>query len=139
VLQRRIIRFLHDHRAGLIRRRRLIQLTPLAVFRETAARIIEASQVDGRAVAVLPILPAPIQVRRRNPLLAREIEAYNAALRSVCGPARFFEVEELIGARGIDDIAAGPESVHLNQEGHILLADRLAEWLRSAQVQSLRA
>lgn len=129
-LQRRIVQFIHDHRAEILQRRRLIQLTPLATFRQSYRRILDACYRRGCVVAVLPIFDGTTEVVRRNPLLPGEIRRYNEAMDDP--RPRFFRASELFGAHGPDELAVGPDSVHLNQRGHDLIAQSLASWLVSA-------
>ena len=130
-LRRAVVSVLHRHRADIIRRRALIQVMPLAAFEAHFARLFAAAAAGGRAVAVLPIFPVPSSVHARNPLLAREMAAYNDAMRRLASPARFFEAGKIFGDDTPDDLAIGPDSVHLNGRGHERVAAAMAAWLSS--------
>jgi lysophospholipase L1-like esterase len=43
--------------------------------------------------------------------------------------ARFLDAAEQLGGGQVDELAVGPESVHLNQQGHQRIASALEGWL----------
>jgi len=129
-LRNRIVAFLHEHRAAIIARRRLIQSTPLPEFTQSLERLAERCLSATSHVAALPIFPATSEVLARNPLLRSEIDKYNDAMRRWSERLRFFEVKETVGETPIESLAATPESVHLNQRGHELVAEALCSWLK---------
>jgi lysophospholipase L1-like esterase len=130
-LQRKLIRLLHVHRARVIAARRLIQWTPLPEFRAAFQDLADACCAAGQPLAVLEILPGTRAVVARNPKLAAQIDAYNAAMRAAAPVARFLDAEEQLGGAPVDELAVGPESVHLNQQGHQRIARALEGWLLS--------
>ncbi len=82
-------------------------------------------------VAVLPIFPTTRVILSGNPLLAVEIDKYNDAMR-MDPRAVMLESVEGFGGASIEDLCVAPESVHLNQRGHDLIANAVKRWLFAA-------
>jgi len=126
-----VVRFLHEYRAEVIRYRGLIQRTDIVAFREHFRQLLDHCLAVTNRIAILPIFPATSSILARNPRLAAEIGKYNEAMRS--DPrAVMFDVGEIFGKASIETLSVTPESVHLNQGGHELMAACLEKWLRSA-------
>lgn len=123
-----VVDVIHRHRAWIIEHRGLIQRTALAKFREHFGQLVSSCLASTESVAILPIFPATESILARNPRLAVEIGKYNEAMRT--NPrALAFDAKDLFGASPIESLFVAPESVHLNQHGHDLLARRLETWL----------
>ena len=127
-LRDRIVAFLHEHRAPVIRRRGLIQKTDITAFREHFRRLLDDCLPATSAVAILPIFPATGAILARNPRLAAEIDKYNDAM-SMDPRAVTLDSVEVFGAVSIEDLSITPESVHLNQRGHDFIARAAERWL----------
>lgn len=132
LLRTAMVRFLHEYRATVIRYRGLIQRTDIVSFREHFRRLLEDCLAVTSRVAILPIFPATESILARNPRLAAEIDKYNAVMRS--DPrAVMFDAGEVFDGASIEALSVAPESVHLNQRGHELMAARLERWLRATE------
>lgn len=123
------VALIHQYRAEIIGLRGLIQSTPLAAFESDYRRLTEACRTGATRVAALAIFPPTSAVLRRNPSLPGEIASYNDAIRRSSRDVRVFETSELFGSTPIDALCVSPESVHLNQEGHSLIAGVLHAWI----------
>jgi len=123
------IRFLHHFRDEIIRMRGVIQFTPLPEYLGSFARILEACHQYHCRVGVLPIFPVSQSIARRNLLLPQEIETYNRGMQTCAPRPHYFHVTDFFDPRNIDDLMVNPESVHFNQVGHQLLAERLFTWI----------
>ena len=125
------VALIHEHRAAIIGRRRLIQRMEIAPFREHFRRLVDQCLAVASKVSILPIFPATESILARNPRLAAEIGKYNEAMRT--DPrAVALDAEDVFGGVSIEALCAAPESVHLNQRGHDLIARRLECWLLKA-------
>jgi lysophospholipase L1-like esterase len=132
LLRSAIVRFLHEFRATVIRYRGLIQRTEIASFEQHFRQLLEDCLAVTSRVAILPIFPATSSILARNPRLATEIDKYNAVMRS--DPrAVVFAASEVFDGASIEALSVAPESVHLNQRGHELVAACVERWLRSAE------
>jgi hypothetical protein len=79
---------------------------------------------------ILPITQVSPTAEIRQPFFNREIDRYNAILRSVKGNGvLYLEQQELLGNTKPEDFCITPESVHLNGWAHEKLAAHLADWL----------
>lgn len=125
-----IISLIHRYRGTLIDVRSLIQRTPIEPFRRSFHRLVEQSLLSTRHVAVLPILPATASIRARNRRLDTEIAKYNDAMRME-SHITMPEVADLLQGISMEDLCIAPDSVHLNQGGHELIAQFLERWLSS--------
>ena len=132
LLRTAIVRFLHEYRATVIRYRGLIQRTDIVSFKEHFRRLLEDCLAVTNRVGILPIFPATESILARNPRLAAEIDKYNEAMRS--DPrAVMFDASEVFDGAPIEALSVAPESVHLNQRGHELMASQVERWLRSEE------
>ena len=132
LLRDRIVQFLHENRATIIEHRGLIQRTNIISFKEHFRRLLEDCLAVTNRVAILPIFPATEPILARNPRLAAEIDKYNEVMRS--DPrAVMFDVGEVFDGASIEALSVAPESVHLNQRGHELMAARVERWLHSTE------
>lgn len=129
LLRAGVIRFIHHFRAEIIRMRGVIQLTPLPEYLEGFKQMLEIFGQHNCRIGVLPIFPVTRSIARRSPLLPLEIERYNQGMQ-MCDPRpHYFLAEDFFGDRSIEEVLVSPESVHFNQLGHQLIADRLFTWM----------
>lgn len=134
LLRDRIVKFLHDYRATIIRHRGLIQRTDLVSFRVRFRQLLEVCLAVTDRIAILPIFPATGSILARNPRLAAEIDKYNEVMRS--DPrAVMFDADEVFNGVAIDALCVTPDSVHLNQRGHELIASFVETWLLRSTVR----
>jgi len=129
-LRAAVIRLIHQFRDEIIRMRGVIQFTPLPQYIEEFKRIVQVCTQHHCRVGVLPIFPVARSIERRSSLLSSEIVRYNESMRMCDTRPHFFQSDDFFGRRPIEDVLVGPESVHFNQLGHELIADRLFTWMR---------
>ena len=138
VLQNLVISLIHRYRAEIIGRRALIQKTPIEPFTQLFHRLAAHSRSVAEHVVALPIFPATASILRRNPRLAVEIDKYNSAMGMEPG-IKMPKTDEVLGGFSPDDICAAPESVHLNQQGHDLVARYVEAWLLRVTTERQRS
>lgn len=125
-LQTRIIRFLHDHRARIIRLRGLNQWTPPARFAASVKRIVVAARASGARVLILPITRVTAYAELRQPNFNREIARYNAILRESCGEGvAFIEEADVMSGLVPEEFSITEDSVHLNAVGQERMAEHI--------------
>jgi lysophospholipase L1-like esterase len=128
-LRATVIRFIHHFRAEIIRMRGIIQFTPLLEYLGSFKRILEACYQYNCSVGVLPVFPVSQSIAQRNRLLPQEIEKYNQGMQACDPRPHYFQAPDFFDHRSIDDLMVSPESVHFNQLGHQLIAERLLVWM----------
>lgn len=129
-----IIKFLHNYRPHIIRWRGLNQFTPRPKFVEVVGRVVKKAVTLNCAVLILPITHVTATAEIRQPFFNREIDRYNAVLRSFSGNgARYIEQRELFGDMKPDEFCITPESVHLNGMAHEKIASLLVQHLQGLE------
>jgi lysophospholipase L1-like esterase len=129
LLRAALIRFIHHFRGEIIRMRGVIQLTPFSEYLDGFTRILEICARHNCRVGVLPIFPVTRSIARRSPLLPFEIERYNRGMQMCDSRPHYFLAGDFFGDRSIEEVLVSSESVHFNQLGHQLIADRLFTWM----------
>lgn len=129
LLRDAMISFFHRFRDGVIRLRGTIQYTPLPEYLDSFRRILDFCYQRCCRIGVLPIFPVTESIIRRSRSLPSEIDRYNKGMQACDPRPYYFSVEEFLGRRPIEDVVLGPNSVHFNQIGHGLIAERLFDWM----------
>jgi lysophospholipase L1-like esterase len=134
-LRARIIRFIHDHRARIIRLRGVKQFTGLAAFASRIDEVVGRARAAGTLVVVLPITRVPATAEIRQPFLNREADRYNDALQVVARRhgIRFVEREEILQGLTPEAAASAQDSVHLGAVAHRRIADVLVDVLETIE------
>lgn len=129
-LRARIIQFLHEYRAQIIRFRGVRQLTPLPVFESSVRRVLARALQCGGRVLILPITRLTSTAEMRTPFANQEIARYNEALRACAGTqVRFVAEGELFPGQPPDDYSASPATVHLSGAAHAAIARFVHDWI----------
>lgn len=125
-----LIRAIHEFRPQIIRARGPNPFTSVSAFADSVQRIVATAIPLRCAVLILPITRVSPTAEIRQPFFNREIDRYNAILRSIKGNGVvYLEQQELLGKTKPEDFCITPESVHLNGWAHEQLAAHLADWL----------
>jgi hypothetical protein len=118
-LRERIIRYLHEHRPEIIRRRGLRQMAPPLLFGAGLAAILSDARAVQSHLIILPIARVTAKAEVRDPGYNVEIERYNAILRQAAAPdVTCLTQDDVLAGLAPDDYAIAPESVHWNARGH---------------------
>lgn len=129
-LQRQIIRAIHRFRPQIIRARRLHQFMPLPEFQSAVQRVVSAAQSAGARVLILPITTVTPIAEQRTPFTNREVSRYNEALQRLGSPAIHVPTQrEIFRSDDAASIVANPETVHLAEAAHGVIANYVAAWL----------
>lgn len=135
-LREKIIQFVHDHRARIIRLRGLIQFAPSSVFEKSVRAIVSSAGSRGCLIFVLPVTRVSIQQEEREPWYNREIERYNSILRKFCSDqVVFIEQEKILGDLHPEEYCLTPEDLHLKGFAHKMVADYLEMEIRKKLVK----
>jgi lysophospholipase L1-like esterase len=129
LLRALVIRFIHQFRTEIIRIRGPIQFMPLPEYLASFKRLIDTCSRFDCQMGILPIFPVTERIERRSPSLTQEIEKYNRGMQGCDARPHYFQVSDFFGHRRIDEFMVTPDSVHFNQLGHQLIAERLFQWL----------
>lgn len=139
-LRNQIIRLIHNHRPSIIRRRGLIQFTPLPIFKTSVASILANAHSENCYVFILPITRVSTRQEIREPWYNREIKRYNDALRGFSsGCVRFIDQEELLADSIPDEYCLAPEDLHLKDFVHQRIADYLEKGIKGVLAANRRA
>ena len=133
-VQRRAIRFLHDHRSTLLRTGSVWRRTRPTVFSAVLRDWLRQASAQVGSLYVLTIAPTTEAMEAHSPGLAGSIERYNELIAHAVGAAASRHVQ-LVDVH--TEILAQPDGVtryvnqadghHITTEGHALYARMLLE------------
>jgi lysophospholipase L1-like esterase len=133
-VRRRAIRFLHDHRAELLRAGLVWRVTQPTAFSAVLRRWLREASVQVSGLYVLTIAPTTEAMNAHSPGLGDSIERYNEliadAVRSVALPhVQLVDVHAAILALpgGVERYINPSDGHHITREGHALYAQMLLE------------
>jgi acyl-CoA thioesterase I len=132
-LRDRIFKFTHDHRRRIVEFRRKVYV-PLPRFERLVQQVVEkARETEVKSLVFINIIRPPDSVEERSPGFQSNVIAYNQVLQRQTRHA-FISLIDL--NRMVYD-AGGPEAlmvdgIHLNEHGHMLLAQELESAILSA-------
>ena len=127
-LRDRIFKFTHDHRRRIVGFRRKVYV-PLARFEPLVRQVVEKSREnDVQSLVFINIIRPPDSVEERSPGFQSNVIAYNQVLQEQTK----HEFVSLIDLNRVVHDAGGSEAltvdgIHLNERGHMLLAEKLEE------------
>jgi len=125
-LRNRIFKFTHDHRRRIVEFRRKVYV-PLPRFERLVQQVIEkARATDVKSLVFINIIRPPDSVEARSPGFQSNVIAYNQVLQAQTKHAfvSLIDLNRMVHDQG------GPEAlmvdgIHLNERGHMLLAQQL--------------
>jgi lysophospholipase L1-like esterase len=129
-LRNRILKFTHDHRRRIVQFRRKVYV-PLPRFERLVQTVVQkARETNVQSLMFVNIIRPPESVEERSPGFQNNVIAYNRVLAE---QAKHSFVT-LIDLNRIVEDAGGSEKltvdgVHLNEQGHVLLAEKLEQVL----------
>jgi acyl-CoA thioesterase-1 len=135
-LRDRIFKFSHDHRKGIVKFRRKVYV-PLPRFERLVKTVVQkARETNVKSLVFINIICPPDSVEERSPGFQRNVMEYNRVLQEQTKHA----FVTLIDLNGMVKDGGGSEKltvdgIHLNEQGHILLAEKLEELVLARQVQ----
>lgn len=121
----RILSFAHKHRARIIRMRPRVYV-PIERFERLLNEIIEKGRQLHTALVFVNILEPPLDMDKRSPGFQQNARRYNQAISSIVDgqTARLIDLNNLIAQRGGAEKMT-VDGIHLNREGHEILAREL--------------
>jgi len=124
-----ILSFIHKHRARIIRIRPRVYV-PIERFERLLNEIIEKGRQLQTALVFVNILEPPLEMEKRSPGFQQNVRRYNQAIASkVDGQtARLIDLNSLIAQRGGSEKLT-VDGIHLNREGHEMLARELESFV----------
>ena len=127
-LRDRIFKFTHDHRRRIVQFRRKVYV-PLTRFERLVQRVVEkAREAEIQSLVFINIIRPPDSVEERSPGFQGNVIAYNQVLQAQTKHQHV----SLIDLNGMVNEALTVDGIHLNERGHMLLAQRLEEQVLSA-------
>jgi lysophospholipase L1-like esterase len=129
-LKNRILKFTHDHRRRIVEFRRKVYV-PLPRFERLVQTVVQKARETGvQSLVFINIIRPPDSVEERSPGFQNNVIAYNRVLEE---QAKHSFVT-LIDLNRIVEDAGGCEKltvdgIHLNEHGHVLLAEKLEQLL----------
>lgn len=123
--RKRILSFVHQHRARIIRMRPRVYV-PIDRFERLLNEIIEKGRQLQTALVFVNILEPPLETEKRSPGFQQNVRRYNQAIASkVDGQTvRMIDLNNLIAQRGGAEKLT-VDGIHLNREAHEMLAREL--------------
>jgi lysophospholipase L1-like esterase len=133
-VKRRIIRFLHDHRARILRAGLAWRDTPPEEFRRLYQEFLAGVVKEFRRVVAINIAPTTEAMDRHSPGLAASIERYNGLIREAVAAVggENLRLADVYGAitgtpGGIERHVNASDGHHITAEGHRLYARLILE------------
>jgi hypothetical protein len=128
-IQSSVVKFLHDHRATLLRAGFSWQYTKPEVFSVTLQRWLSAASRDFQYVYIINIAPTTTEMDAHSPGLNNSIEQYNAliagSLQSVSANNLFLlDINTAIKRSGIANLIK-EDGHHITLEGHALYSQMI--------------
>lgn len=124
-LRTRILNFVHHHRARIIRTRRRVYV-PLDRFRGLVQNAITKARESKTPIVFVNIIEPPDEIEKRSPGFQENVRLYNEVLAQHAGG----EHMHLVDLNAIVREHGGAQKltidgIHINRQGHELLADEL--------------
>src|SRR6185369_1306816 len=126
----RILKCTHDHRRRIVQFRRKVYV-PLPRFERLVQTVVQKARETGvQSLVFINIIRPPDAVEERSPGFQNNVTAYNRVLQEQTK----HPFVTLIDLNGIVEDGGGCErltvdGIHLNERGHVLLAEKLEEIL----------
>ena len=126
----RILKFTHDHRRRIVQFRRKVYV-PLPRFERLVQTVVQKARETGvQSLVFINIIRPPDFVEERSPGFQNNVIAYNRVLQEQTK----HPFVTLIDLNGIVEDGGGCEKltidgIHLNERGHVLLAEKLEQVL----------
>jgi lysophospholipase L1-like esterase len=131
-LRDRIFKFTHDHRRKIVEFRRKVYV-PLPRFERHVREVVEKARgTDVMSLIFINIIRPPDWVEERSPGFQSNVIAYNQVLQEQTK----HDFVSLIDFNRIVHDEGGPDAlmvdgIHLNERGHMLLAQKLEDQVLS--------
>lgn len=131
-LRDRIFKFTHDHRRKIVQFRRKVYV-PLPRFERLVRQVVEkAREMDVKSLVFINIIRPPDSVEERSPGFQSNVIAYNQVLQEQTKHdfVSLIDLNRLVHEDGGSD-ALTVDGIHLNERGHVLLAQKLEDQILS--------
>jgi lysophospholipase L1-like esterase len=126
-LRDRIFKFTHDNRRKIVQFRRKVYV-PLPRFERLVQQVVEkARATEVKSLVFINIIRPPDAVEERSPGFQRNVIAYNQVLEEQTK----HDFVSLIDLNRLVNDALTVDGIHLNERGHILLAQKLEDHILS--------
>ena len=122
----RILKFAHDHRRAIVQRRRKVYV-PLWRFEKHVQQVVQkAREAAVTSLVFINIIDPPDSVEERSPGFQQNVIAYNRVLAEQTKHAwvTLIDLNRMVHEEGGSG-ALTIDGIHLNERGHILLAQEL--------------
>jgi len=132
-LRERIFRFTHDHRRKIVQFRRKVYV-PLPRFERLVQQVVQKARATGvQSLVFINIIAPPDSVEERSPGFQSNVIAYNQVFQEQTKHdfVSLIDLNRMVHDEGGSDTLS-VDGIHLNERGHTLLAQRLAEQVLSA-------
>ena len=143
-LRDRIFKFTHDHRRRIVQFRRKVYV-PLPRFERLVQQVVEkAREAEVQSLVFINIIRPPDSVEERSPGFQSNVIAYNQVLQGQTKHdfVSLIDLDRMVQDGGGSD-ALTVDGIHLNERGHILLAQELEQHvmlsLRSLRIAAVSA
>lgn len=132
-LRERILKFVHKHRRGIVEWRQRVYV-PLERFQRHVSEVIErASTCRLKSLIFVNIITPPDEVESRSPGFQRNVTLYNETLAQEANRETWIhliDLNRLVEKHGGSQ-ALTVDGIHLNEEGHKILAHELERHITS--------
>jgi len=124
----RILKFAHDHRRGIVERRRKVYV-PLWRFEKLVEQVVQkAKDTAVKSLVFINIIDPPDAVEERSPGFQKNVVAYNRVLQEQTKQSivTLIDLNRMIHEEG-GSAELTVDGIHLNERGHALLAHELEQ------------
>lgn len=125
-LRSRILNFAHEHRRGIVAFRKKVYVSAER-FAAGVDRVVElARETRVRALILVNIVSPPAEMENRSPGFLKNVETYNQILENAVKEPwiKLVDLNQIINEHGGSGTLT-VDGIHLNHEGHKLLASEL--------------
>lgn len=137
-LRDRIFKFTHDHRRRIVQFRHKVYV-PLSRFERLVQQVVQKARESGvQSLVFINIIRPPDSVEERSPGFQSNVIAYNQVLQEQTKHSfvSLIDLNRMVHDDGGSD-ALTVDGIHLNERGHMLLAQELEQHvMRLAEVST---
>ena len=126
-VRNRIFKFTHDHRKAIVQRRRKVYV-PLWRFEKLVGEVVQKAR--NTSLVFINIIDPPDSLEERSPGFQKNVIAYNRVLAEQTKHSwvSLIDLNQMMHDAG-GSSALTIDGIHLNESGHILLAQKLEEYV----------
>ena len=123
-----VLRFVHNHRIGIVNFRRKVYVPPDR-FKALVAQVIQkAKESDLRSLVFINIITPPVEMDKRSPGFIDNVRIYNEILESsVKSPGvHLIDLNKIVEENG-GSKKLTVDGIHINEQGHVMLAQEIED------------